>query len=239
MVISRITTAFVATLAFAAISAHIAKAGYLYVGNADTDTITGASVDLPINAQSGVLAGEHSLFEMSMSNEWGASGNIIEIGVTTDPLTNGDNAPHWFIYSWINGSGQGYDASSHFVSDIGSFWSTPLTLDEGTSEQVGFQYSAGNWWLTLDGTTAGYFPGSEWSGAFTDASVTQVFGEVYQTGTSYPTMDGTVSGFEAFGGGKLSYTSPWADAPYIGYNASDTGFSAMGPVPNGTKLRPV
>jgi len=208
-----------------------ANAGYLYVGAADNTTTTGANVNLPINAQtvSNALTDEHSLFEMSMSNMSGSSGNIIEIGVTTDIGLNGDMNPHWFVFSWINGTGQGYDANSHFVSQIGSFWTTSLASAEGTSAEVSFQYSSSNWWLYLNGTAAGYFPESEWSGAFTASSVTQVFGEVYYDGAFYPTMNGAVSGYSSSGGGNLS--SRYSYSPYVQSNASQTGFTASGPVP--------
>jgi hypothetical protein len=223
--------ALVGPLAFTATSAIAGTAGYLYVGDADTTSTTEANVDLPINAQtiSDAKVDEHSLFEMSMSNEFGASGNIIEIGVTTEIGLNGDSNPHWFVYSWINGVGQGYDSSSHFVSQIGSFWGTSLSAVEGTSEEVEFQFNAPNWDLDLNGTAAGYFPGSEWSGAFTASSVTQVFGEVYQDGTFYPTLNGTVSGYDSSGGGHL-FTNV-VDAPYAQSNASQTGFTASGPLP--------
>ena len=223
--------ALVAPLAFAAASANAGTAGYLYVADADTTSTTEANVNLPINAQtvSDAKVDEHSLFEMSMSNEFGATGNIIEIGVTTDLGLNGDSNPHWFVFSWINGVGQGYDSGSHFVSQIGNFWATSLSSLEGTSEQVEFQYNAPNWDLDLNGTAAGYFPGSEWSGAFTSSSVTQVFGEVYQDGTFYPTLNGTVSGYDSSGGGHL-FTSV-VDTPYSQSNASQTGFTASGPPP--------
>ena len=97
---------------------------------------------------------------------------------------------HWFVSSWIDGTWQGYDSSSDFVSDIGDFWNTPLTLEEGTSETVGFEFSNNNWYLTLDGTAAGYFAGSEWSGAFTNSVNTDVYGERFtKLGTDYPTMN--------------------------------------------------
>ena len=222
--------ALVVPLAFTATSANAGTAGYLYVDDADTTSTTEANVNLPINAQtvSDAKLDEHSLFEMSMSNMWGASGNIIEIGVTTDLGLNGNSNPHWFVYSWINGTGQGYDASSHFVSQIGSFWATSLTSLEGTSEEAEFQYKAPNWDLDLNGTAAGYFPGTEWSGAFTSSSVTQVFGEVYYDGTFYPTLNGTVSGYRSSGGGHLSTNV--VDAPYAQSNASQTGFTASGPL---------
>jgi hypothetical protein len=210
-------------------SPNVAMAGYLYVADTDTTQTTDAYVSLPINAQTVSTEPDHSLFEMSMSNEGGSSGNIIEIGVTTDPALNGDNDPHWFVSSWVDGTWKGYDSSSDFVSDIGSFWNTPLTLDEGTSERVNFDYSGGNWDLYLSGSLVGYFAGSEWSGAFTVSSVTDVFGEVYQTGTDYPTLNGTVSGYYSFGGGELSTLV--VDSPYDQIDASDTGFTALGPVP--------
>lgn len=223
--------ALVAPLAFSAASANAATSGYLYVGDADTIATTAANVDLPINAQtiSDANVDEHSLFEMSMSNTFGSSGNIIEIGVTTDIGLNGDSTPHLFVYSWINGVGQGYDSSSHFVSQIGNFWNTSLSPVEGTSEDVEFQYNAPNWDLDLNGTEAGYFPGSEWSGAFTESAVTQVFGEVYEDGTFYPTLNGTVFDFHSSGGGQL-FTN-LVDTPYAQYNTSPTGFTASGPVP--------
>ena len=122
-------TAVVVLLAWTATSAN-AGPGYLYVGEYDSTATTQASVNLPINAQtvSNNLTDEHSLFEMSMSNQGGSSGNIIEIGVTTDLGVNGDRNPHWFVFSWINGISQGYDASSDFVSEIGNFWTTPLNV---------------------------------------------------------------------------------------------------------------
>ena len=223
--------ALVVPLAFTATSANAGTAGYLYVSDADTTSTTEANVNLPINAQtiSNATVDEHSLFEMSMSNTFGATGNIIEIGVTTDVGLNGNSTPHWFVYSWINGVGQGYDSSSHFVSQIGSFWATSLSSVEGTSEEVEFQYNAPNWDLDLNGTLAGFFPGSEWSGAFTASSVTQVFGEVYQDGTFYPTLNGTVSGYHSSGGGHLS--TSLTEVPYARSNSSQTGFTASGPVP--------
>ena len=171
--------------------------GFLYAGEWDSIPTTEASVNLPINAQTVryVTVNEHSLFEMSMSNMSGATGDIIEIGVNTDMGVNGDSNPHWFVSSWINGNWQGYDAGSDFVSQIGGFWTTPLTSYEGTSQNVAFQYTGGNWWLYMNGAAAGYFPGSEWSGAFTKSSATEVFGEVYWDGTFYPTLNGTVSGY--------------------------------------------
>ena len=223
-------SAIVALLALTVASAN-AGPGYLYVGEYDSTATTEASVDLPINAQtvSTKLMDEHSLFEMSMSNEGGSSGNIIEAGITTDVGLNGDMDPHWFVSSWINGVWKGYDASSDFVSEDGNFWTTPLTLDEGTSQSAAFQYSSGDWWLDLDGVTAGYFPGSEWSGAFTKSLITEVFGEVYWDGTFYPTLDGTVSGYSSSGRGQL-YPG-WSDSPYEMSDASATGFTALGPVP--------
>ena len=226
-------TALVLPLAFTATSAN-GGAGYLYVADTDTTPTTYAYVNLPINAQTIGNEPEHSLFEISMSNMSGAAGNIIEIGVTTDLGLNGDRNPHWFVSSWINGVWKGYDANSDFTSEIGNFWTTPLTSYEGTSQGVAFNYSSGNWWLYLNGTTAGYFPGSEWSGAFAISSVTDVFGEAYTDGTVYPTLNGTVSGYYSSGGGQLSTLR--VDAPYAQYNASGTGFTASGPVPEPSTL---
>jgi PEP-CTERM motif/Neprosin len=202
-------------------------AGYLYVADSDTTPTTEASVDLPVGAQTVATDGEHSLFEMSMSNMGGSSGDIIEIGVTTDFSLNGDQNPHWFVSSWVNGSWKGYDGSSGFVSNEGSFWNTPLTGNEGTPQAVTFEYFSGNWWLGLNGAWAGYFPGSEWSGLFTQSSFTDVFGEVYWDGTFYPTLNGTVSAYSSSAGGHLSTIN--VGSPYVQSNATGTGFTASGP----------
>ena len=117
-------------------------AGYLYVADEDTTLTTSASVNLPINAQTIGNAPEHSLFEMAMINPVGTwPGDTIEIGITTDLSLNGDTNPHWFVFSWINGTPQGYDANSDFVSQTGTFWTTPLTSLEGTAQNVAFVYS--------------------------------------------------------------------------------------------------
>ena len=113
------------------------------------------------------------------------------------------------IGSFILGStarGQGYDATSHFVSEIGNFWTTPLASVEGTSAEVEFEYNASNWWLYLNGAAAGYFPGTEWSGAFTTSSVTRCSVRSTYEGTFYPTLNGTVSGYGSSGGGHLFFT---------------------------------
>ena len=220
--------AFLATATI--LLANSANAGsYLYVGEYDQTSTTQASVNLPINAQTIGSAPEHSLFEMSMSNQGGATGNIIEIGVTTDVALNGDRNPHWFVSSWVNGTWRGYDAGSGFVPSVGNFWTTPLTSYEGTSGAVEFQYSGGKWLLYLNGVSSGYFPGSEWSGAFTTSSFTQVFGEVYTDGTFYPTLNGTVSGYLSSAGGYLSPSV--VNSPYAQSNASATGFTVSGPPP--------
>ena len=204
-----------------------AAAGYLYVAGFDTTSTTEASVNLPINAQT-ALPGEHSLFEMSMSNVPGATGNIIEIGITTDPSLNSDTNPHWFVSSWVNGNWKGYDGASDFVSNVGNFWTSSLAAYEGTSQTVSFQYSDSDWWLYLNGISEGYFPGSEWSGAFTTSLATEVFGEVYQNGTFDPTLNGSISGYNSSGGGHFS--SFLVDAPYTISNKSGTGFTVSGPV---------
>ena len=236
MILGRLATpalVFLVPLPFAAASAHAAAGGYLYVAGIDTTPTTQAFVSLPINAQS-VGIEEHSLFEMSMSDQAGASGNSIEIGVTTDSPLNGDWNPHWFVSSWINGTWQGYDGYSGFVSFAGAFWNTPLTTYEGTSQSAAFQFNSGNWWLYLNGAAAGYFPGSEWSGAFAASSFTDVFGEVYCDGTFYPTLNGSVSGYASSGGGHLSTLR--VDSPYSQSGVSETGFTASGPVPEPSTL---
>lgn len=224
----RSTIACVVTLVFTTITANVAMATYMYVADIDNTQTTSAYVNLPVNAQTIGTAPNHSLFEMSMSDD-SVFPAVIEVGVTTDLSLNGDTNPHWFVFSWRNGFAQGYDDQSHFVSAIGSFWSTPLTLSEGTSARVGFVYSASNWNLYLSGTLAGYFPGSEWSGAFTASVDTEVFGEAYTTGTYYPSLNGTVSGYSSVGGGQLSTLSVYP--PYTQSNATGTGFIASGPVP--------
>lgn len=220
-------------LIVATATATAATPGYKYVAGFDSTATTHVSVNLPINAQT-IQIGEHSLFEMSLANQFGSSGNIIEIGVTTDFALNHDLSPHWFVFSWINGAPQGYNGSSHFISLVGNFWASPLTALLGTSQNVAFTYDTGDWWLSINGTSMGYFPGSEWSGAFTKSLATEVFGEVYSNGIHYPTLNGAVSGYVSSGGGRLS--NFLVNAPYAISNTSRTGFTVAGPVPEPSTL---
>jgi Neprosin len=50
-----------------------------------------------------------------------------------------------------------------------------------------YVYYQGNWWAWFDDQWLGYFPGTEWSNAYTKASLVQWFGEV-ATSNGVPPM---------------------------------------------------
>jgi hypothetical protein len=130
----------------------------------------------------------HTLAEVALSSANGQQ--TVEVGWTEDPTTFGDSKPRLFVYSWVNGVGQGYNAHfTNYASRVNTV-GDDLTSFIDTVPQFGWTYSAGNWWASFNGSYLGYFPGSNWSGVtptFNNAHLIQFFGEI--SGRSSPCTD--------------------------------------------------
>jgi hypothetical protein len=134
----------------------------------------------------------HTLAEVSAQKTVGGSAQIVEAGITEDPVVNSDTQPRLFGYHWVNGNGSCYNGCG-WVDVAGV---TPNLGDViSTNMKVGIEhFSSGmaspGWWMWVGntaGTTGnwvGYFPDTIWTSAtpsvttFTNEDYGQLFGEV-------------------------------------------------------------
>jgi hypothetical protein len=173
---------------------------YVYGNQAVDDT--GASVtalisDPQLNENFGT---EHSLQELAVQNSNQTS--TVEVGWTVDHGVNGDYQPHLFVYHWVNGQTSCYNGCG-FVQTSGTV--TPgETLTTGGTITFGLELVGGDWQVLVNGAEVGYFPGSLWSGTFTQGQLVSVFGEVAMDSSDVPSC--TQMGNGQFG---TSSTSSW------------------------------
>jgi hypothetical protein len=149
---------------------YYANAGYtgLFDGGGMTFTVLRPVTD---------GASGHTLTEIAVQG--GAdNGNIVELGWNVDPEQYSDNDPHLFVYHWINWTPTCYDACNWQQFSSSYFPGMNLGGLIGRSVYIGYVFYDGNWWAWFDNQWLGYFPGSEWGGAYTKASLIQWFGEV-------------------------------------------------------------
>ena len=154
-----------------------AQAGLFYFYNAafQTGTAITSSAKFAQYQPSVGVQDYHSLVEMAGQSPDGS--NIIEIGWTVDPSLNHDDLPHLFVFHWINSTPTCYNACGYVQVSQTRFPGMPVTLTK-TPQQYAFKFDGTNWWVGYQGEWIGYFPGSLWSGQFTQLGFTQWFGEV-------------------------------------------------------------
>jgi hypothetical protein len=126
----------------------------------------------------------HTLAELAAESADGQQ--IVEIGWTVDRSINSDDAPHLFVYHWVNGAGSCYNGCG-FVQASSS--ARPgMSVPSDGSKYFGIEQYQGNWWVMYDTEWVGYFPNSLWSGRFTQLGLAQWFGEV-AAGSAAPCTD--------------------------------------------------
>lgn len=145
--------------------------------------------------------GAHSIAELAVITKRANNNrDIVEIGWRSDPCTYGNDAPHLFVFHWINGVGQGYNAG--YIPYTGSGISPyqpgdSLSTLTGTAKQMGVQYvtTGGTigWAFSFNSLWMGVIPAdpagtstatNKWYGSganFTSGTQAQAFGEVYST----------------------------------------------------------
>jgi hypothetical protein len=220
---------------------------YYYVGSYQYANGTGASM---VTTQEAPVVPEpagqnnHSLIELSVQSA--NAQQIIEVGWIVDSAQYGDSSPHLFVYHWINGSPTCYSEASDecgFVQVSGTN-SPSEALAVGASATYEINYSGGNWNIYYNGDEVGYFPGSLWSGTYTQMGFTQAFGEVAENpantagciqmgnGIAGSSADSArISSFGLLGSSsapslKFQVTSP---SSYSIGSTSSNGFSLGGP----------
>jgi hypothetical protein len=121
------------------------------------------------------IAGTHSLYEISVQGGVG-NGNIVEVGWTRE---TGDSAPRLFVFHWIGWNPACYNGCGWVQ------WNPNIVpgsvVRPGTESYMGYVFFEGNWWAWYANQWLGYFPGTLWSGTYTQASLVQWFGEIYES----------------------------------------------------------
>jgi len=164
----------------------------------------------------------HTLFELAV--ETSNQQNIVEVGWTKDQTTFGDTVTRLFVYHWINGVPQGYNAG--FTNYSGRTYTVGQDISSfvgGADVQFGVQYFSGAWWVSFNGTWLGSFAGTRWSTAvpavtFTSAPFIQAFGEV-AGGSATPCADMGVNP------PVLATTTTGAKIGSLAYDNATTGVS--------------
>lgn len=120
----------------------------------------------------------HSLAEVS--GQSADQKETVEVGWTVDPGLNGDSNPHLFVFHWVNGVPTCYNGCGWVQVSTTRYPGMPVT-PTSTAQEYGMTYYQGNWWINYQHEWIGYFPGTLWSGGFTQLGLTEWFGEVSAT----------------------------------------------------------
>lgn len=208
---------------------------YSYAGARYTTSatnITGAVDNMLVATPARQSADYHTLAEIAVQSS--DSQQAVEAGWTVDNGLNGDNNPHLFVYSWKNGTGQGYNGGNGWTDNGSESINAGDSLSTYNNTKIKFlwQYYDSKWWLDaqISGTDhwIGYYPGSSWtSPTFTYTQRVQVFGEV--SAANSPTCtdmgNGTQAGVGA-GAQNGSFTtyngSAWSLTSITGTNFNDS-----------------
>ncbi|WP_027346354.1 neprosin family prolyl endopeptidase [Hamadaea tsunoensis] len=137
--------------------------------------------------------------EFTLSQQWYVDGSqTVEGGWVHYPGKFGNNAvlfifwtPDNYVHGCYNLDCSGFvQTSSAFT--LGGAWSNYSTSGGG---QYGFglqwKYYAGNWWLYIQGTAIGYYPGTIYGTGnmrYGNATLAEAGGETYTGGTNWPQM---------------------------------------------------
>jgi hypothetical protein len=137
--------------------------------------------------------------EFSLSQQWYVNGGqTVEGGWVHYPAKFGGNSVLFIFFTPDNYASGCYNldcagfvqVSSAFT--LGGAWSAYSSwggTQWGFSEQ--WEYWAGNWWLNIQGTWVGYYPGSVYRGGplnYGNANLSEFGGETYTSGSYWPWM---------------------------------------------------
>lgn len=160
-------------------------AAFHYVDGSVAAVADGASVRIN-QAQPVIGPAYHSLVELAVESP--DSRQIVEVGWTVDRALDGDDLPHLFVFHWVDGAPTCYNGCG-FVQ-LSATVHPGEKVTAGTSQAYEIRQSGGDWWVGYGGTLFGYFPDTLWNGTYTEAGLSQVFGEVATDGPRSCTMMG-------------------------------------------------
>jgi uncharacterized protein (TIGR03382 family) len=161
---------------------------YLYVAESQSmGGHTAGAGAMVVQADPAVGATDfHSLAEIAV--ESGDGKQIVELGWTVDRGVNGDLQPHVFAFHWVNGQQTCYNACGWVQVSTTKMPGMPVVA--GESHRFEIKLVNNDWWEFYDGEAMGYFPQTEFNGAFTQATLVQWFGEVAASSKSPCTQMG-------------------------------------------------
>lgn len=163
---------------------------YYYGSAAFSTTADGGgmtqSIEKPEYVNTGGIG--HTLDELAVQGG-DQNGNIIEIGWFTSAEQYGNTNPHIFVFHWKNWNPTCYDTCGWVQWSNTYHPGMDLGAAVGKQVYIGYVFYRGNWWAWFDNQWMGYFPGSEWDGKYTKASLIQWFGEVASANGIPPKTD--------------------------------------------------
>ncbi len=157
-------------------AAPTADAQFFYAQASQTAAAEGAFAWFTV-ARPTLATGEaHTLAELAVQSA--DRRQIVEVGWTVDRALFGDANPHLFVFHWVDGQPTCYNACGFMPYPGGD--PAGMTLPAGgDAHYLTIRHFDGNWWIGHGGVRwMGYFPDSLWGGRFTQAGLTQWFGEV-------------------------------------------------------------
>lgn len=119
----------------------------------------------------------HTLDEIAVQGGSG-DGNIVELGWNVSTDQYGNAHPHLFVFHWKNWQPTCYDACGWKQWSSTYYPGMDINALVGRQVRVYYLFWKGNWWAWFDNQWIGYFPGTEWGGQFSTATLVQWFGEV-------------------------------------------------------------
>lgn len=166
---------------------------YYWAGGRQYATASGASVDLsqdqPIVTQTSGSE-NHSLMEMSVEDSTGKQ--IVEIGWMVDQVLFNNDLPHLFVYHWVDGQTSCYNGCGFVQVSSTNVPGESVTV--GATGDFEINYTNNAWYIYYNGDNLGYFPGSLWSGTFTQAGFIETFGEVETSSSTCIQMGNGIAG---------------------------------------------
>lgn len=172
--------------------------------------------------------------EFSLSQQWYVNGGQTVEGGWVHYSARWDPAVLFIFFTPDNYASGCYNLEcSGFVQTsnaftLGGAWSSYSTLGGtqwGFAEQ--WQYFQGNWWLFIQNTAIGYYPGSIYNGGpmgSGNANLAEFGGETYTGGTNWPQMGSGQFANAGFGWAAYQNTMFYIDQAYA------THWSVLNPI---------
>jgi len=152
--------------------AAVQGADYFYADAYQYATTTSISGDYTQHAPIVDSNDFHSLAEIAAQSADALQ--IVEIGWIVNV---GDPDPQLFVYHWIDGNPTCYNGCGYVQVSATRVPGMYVSVTD-VPQTYAIQYSGGNWYVGYQGEWIGYFPGTLWSGTYTEIGLAQWFGEI-------------------------------------------------------------